>query len=123
MLDWAEANLRNLLYRDGNLVLGAVGASYGGGYQMMLLAIDPQQRMDAIVPQITWNDIDTALAPNGVTKSGWALALIGASTASTRGSLDPVIYDETLASRRPTATARSCASCCATTASNTGATR
>ncbi len=98
VLDWAEANLSHLLYRDGNLVLGAVGASYGGGYQMMLLAIDPEQRMDAIVPQITWHDIDTALAPGGVNKTGWAFALIGASTASTRGSLDPVIYDETLAS-------------------------
>jgi ABC-2 type transport system ATP-binding protein len=98
VLDWAEANLPHLLYRDDNLVLGAVGASYGGGYQMMLLAIDPKHRMDAIVPQITWNDIDTALAPNGVNKTGWALALVGASTASTRGSLDPVIYDEVLAS-------------------------
>jgi ABC-2 type transport system ATP-binding protein len=98
VLDWAEANLHHLMYRDDNLVLGAVGASYGGGYQMMLLAIDPKHRMDAIVPQITWNDIDTALAPNGVNKSGWALALVGLSSGSTRGSLDPVIYDETLAS-------------------------
>ncbi len=50
-------------------VLGAVGGSYGGAYQLMGAIFDP--RLDAIVPEITWNDITEALAPNGAIKSGW----------------------------------------------------
>ncbi len=88
ILDWAEANLPHLMYRDGNLVLGATGGSYGGGYQLQLLAIDPQQRLDAIVPQITWNDLNYSLAPNGVTKSGYALALSALGEASSKGNVD-----------------------------------
>lgn len=50
-------------------VLGAVGGSYGGAYQLMGAIFDP--RLDAIVPEITWNDITQALAPNDAIKSGW----------------------------------------------------
>jgi ABC-2 type transport system ATP-binding protein len=50
-------------------VLGAIGGSYGGAYQLMGAIFDP--RLDALVPEITWNDIVEALAPNGAIKSGW----------------------------------------------------
>src|SRR6476661_849798 len=44
-------------------LIGMVGASYGGGIQLVTAAIDP--RVDAIVPTIAWNNINTALAKNG----------------------------------------------------------
>ncbi len=42
--------------------VGMVGGSYGGQIQFATAAIDP--RLDTIVPQITWNDLAYALAPN-----------------------------------------------------------
>jgi len=82
VVDWAEANLDWLAYgpnfdgsEQNNLMLGSVGASYGGGYQLMLHAIDPKQRLDAMVPQLTWNDLRYSLAPNNVIKDGWVKTL------------------------------------------------
>lgn len=91
IVDWAEQHLDYLRYRDGNLLLGGIGSSYGGGYQMLLLAIDPSRRLDAIVPEITWHDLRYSLAPNGVVKSYWALALAGLGDVNTQGSQDPFI--------------------------------
>ena len=91
IVDWAEQHLDYLKYRDNNLLLGGIGSSYGGGFQMLLLAIDPSQRFDAIVPEITWHDLSYSLAPNGVVKSYWALALGAAGDAGTQGSQDPFI--------------------------------
>lgn len=82
LADWAEANLDWLAYgpsTDGkdphNLMLGAVGPSYGGGFQNMLLAIDPKKRLDAIVPSVTWNDLRVSLSHGGVVKEHWLHAL------------------------------------------------
>lgn len=83
-VDWAEANLDWLAYgmsQDGsdpnNLMLGSVGASYGGGYQLMLNAIDPKKRLDAIVPLLTWNNLPYSLAGNNVIKDAWVNTLAG----------------------------------------------
>jgi ABC-2 type transport system ATP-binding protein len=59
-----------------------IGGSYGGQIQYSIASID--KRLDAIVPQITWNDLSYSLGPNntdfergvtyrtpGVTKSDW----------------------------------------------------
>lgn len=84
VLDWAEENLAQLAYADNgptpatqanNPLIGAVGGSYGGGYQLMIYAIDPKHRLDAIAPDITWNDLRYSLYPNGVFKSVWASLL------------------------------------------------
>ena len=84
MLDWAEAKLDWLAYGPGvdgsdphNLMLGAIGASYGGGFQMLIHDIDPKHRLDAIIPEATWYDVGQAIAPNGVIKSLWSLFLFG----------------------------------------------
>ena len=89
IVDWAEANLDWLAYRDDNLLLGAIGGSYGGGFQHRLLIDDPQRRLDAIAPEITWHDLRDALFYNGVFKSTWATVLAGAGSAS--GNQDPMI--------------------------------
>jgi ABC-2 type transport system ATP-binding protein len=39
------------------------------------------KRIDAIVPEIAWNDITEALAPNGAVKSGWVDLFYGAGNA------------------------------------------
>lgn len=89
IVDWMEANLAWAERRDNNLLLGAYGGSYGGGYQLLLNNIDPRKRLDAIVPSITWNDLSYSLNPGNVPKSGWALALVAAGEASSRLGMDP----------------------------------
>jgi ABC-2 type transport system ATP-binding protein len=90
IVDWAEANLSWLAYRGGNVLLGATGGSYGGGFQHILYAHDPQRRLDAIAPEITWHDLRDALFSNEVFKSFWAVALSAAGSA-TPGGQDPEI--------------------------------
>ncbi len=81
VLDWSEENLPWMAYRDGNPVMGATGGSYGGGYQLMIYAIDPQHRLDAIVPDITWHDLRYSLYSGEVFKTTWATLLSAAGTA------------------------------------------
>ena len=42
--------------------VGTWGGSYGGGFQFALAAVDT--RIDAMVPEITWNDLSYSLGPN-----------------------------------------------------------
>lgn len=110
ILDWAEANLDWLRYsnnepsgeREFNMVAGATGGSYGGGYQMLIHNIDPLKRLDALTPDIAWNDLRYSLNPGGAygienvepgnvepigtVKSGWALLLVAGGES---GSLQP----------------------------------
>lgn len=98
ILDWLEANLDwymvgpDLDAGEDNMVLGAIGGSYGGGYQYLLHAIDPKKRLDALVPEITWNDLTYSLNPGNVIKSDWAFFLFGAGqTAGGGGNFDPFV--------------------------------
>jgi len=55
----------------GDPVIGTWGGSYGGGFQFALAAVDP--RVDAMIPQITWNDLSYSLTPNnGVAGYNWS---------------------------------------------------
>ena len=49
---------------DGDPRVGVAGGSYGGGIALMLAGYDP--RVDAIAPQITWNELEQALFPQSV---------------------------------------------------------
>lgn len=77
VLDWAVANLGWLEFDGGNPVMGAIGGSYGGGYQHLIYALDPDRRLDAIAPDITWHDLRYSLNPGGNFKSQWASLLSG----------------------------------------------
>ncbi|MBB3604931.1 ABC-2 type transport system ATP-binding protein [Mycolicibacterium sp. BK556] len=55
--------------------IGMVGASYGGGIQLVTAAID--HRVDAIVPTIAWNSLNTSLYKAQSFKSGWGTILAG----------------------------------------------
>ena len=104
ILDWAEQNLDYLAWRDEgngafvdrpddgnsvadgvNLLVGAIGSSYGGGYQLLILATDEKNRLDALVPDITWHDLRYSLNPGDTVKTGWDLALVGVGEGSSAG--------------------------------------
>jgi len=76
--------------RDGDPVIGVVGASYGGALALMLGATDP--RIDAVVAAITWNNLPQALVPQtdsatpGVFKQAWATQLFGAAASPFAGA-------------------------------------
>lgn len=91
IVDWAEQHLDYLRYRDGNLLLGSMGSSYGGMYQYLLLNKDPDRRLDAIIPEIAPHDLTYSLNPNGVVKSYWALVLGGVGDVGTQLGQDSII--------------------------------
>lgn len=75
-LDW----VRKTAPKDP--VLGAIGGSYGGGYQFVgaftELALTGRTRFDALAPQITWFSLNESLAPSQVVRSAWVSALYAA---------------------------------------------
>ncbi|GAB2874877.1 alpha/beta hydrolase family protein [Nocardioides pacificus] len=75
----------------GDPRLGAIGGSYGGGYQFVGAFRNLMTRgkpvFDALAPEITWHDLNQSLAPEGVVRGEWALAL-GAAGA---GDLPPEV--------------------------------
>lgn len=96
IVDWAETHLDYLKYRDDNLLLGGIGGSYGGGFQYLLYNVDPDQRMDAMVPHITWHDLTYSLYPGEVTKNYWLAFLSLAGDAGSGGSMDPLLRSSLL---------------------------
>ena len=85
-LPWAQREPDTGIPKD--LVVGASAYSYGGAFQLMTASYD--KRLDAIVPEITWNYLPDALAPDGVVKSVWVHFLYG--TAKESGTrIDPRI--------------------------------
>ena len=70
----------------GDPRMGAVGGSYGGGYQFLAafekLRTTGEPVLDALAPEITWNDLSRSLAPEGVVRTEWALALSAAAVPS-----------------------------------------
>jgi ABC-2 type transport system ATP-binding protein len=60
----------------GQPVVGMTGGSYGGGIQFATAAFD--RRVKAIVPVITWNNLNYSLWPGNVIKLGWGELLYGA---------------------------------------------
>ncbi|HUR40810.1 MAG TPA: thrombospondin type 3 repeat-containing protein, partial [Verrucomicrobiae bacterium] len=105
ILDWAERKLDYLSWRDEatgafvarpaskasvangvNLVVGAIGGSYGGGYQLLLLATDAKKRLDAAAPDITWHDLRNSLNPGDTIKSQYDTLLFGAGEATSNAA-------------------------------------
>ncbi|GII59134.1 ABC transporter ATP-binding protein [Planotetraspora thailandica] len=78
LVDWLARRPEVRLDRAGDPRVGIAGGSYGGAIALMAAAYD--SRIDAIAPEITWNDLADALFPdaggkgpmNGVFKKMWA---------------------------------------------------
>lgn len=70
----------------GDPRLGAIGGSYGGGYQFVgafeLLRTRGEPVFDALAPEITWHDLSQSLAPEDVVRTEWAGALSAAAVPS-----------------------------------------
>ncbi|GAA3536524.1 CocE/NonD family hydrolase [Nonomuraea rosea] len=62
LIDWLAKRPEVQLDGAGDPRVGIAGGSYGGAIALMTAAFD--QRVDAIVPQITWADLADALFPN-----------------------------------------------------------
>lgn len=90
ILDFIAENVSWLDFSEGSddYLLGSFGLSYGGGFQHNLLRLDPKQRLDAMAPDITWNDLRYSIATNGVFKTKWA-ALLSALGNATPGGHHP----------------------------------
>jgi len=63
--------------------VGMTGGSYAGGIQLLTAAFD--HRIDAITPDITWNDLRQSLGPYGVPKTDWLAVLFGSGAATGAG--------------------------------------
>ena len=72
-LDWVKQNGKD------DPVLGAIGGSYGGGYQFVGAFTEIMKtgrtRFDALAPEITWFSLNESLAPQDVVRTGWTAAL------------------------------------------------
>lgn len=71
-----------LLDGPGDPRLGAIGGSYGGGYQFVgaftELMTKGKPVFDALAPEITWYDLKESLAPSGVPRTEWSTVLTAA---------------------------------------------
>lgn len=78
-LDWVSKQ------GPGDPVIGAIGGSYGGGYQLAgaftELRDKARTRFDALAPEITWYDLKDSLAPQEVPRALW-LSLLYAGGGS-----------------------------------------
>ncbi|MBK5307297.1 MAG: alpha/beta hydrolase [Frankiaceae bacterium] len=86
LIDLAAAQPWVLKDRPGDPRIGAIGGSYGGGYQYVgafsEIAATGRTRFDALAPQYTWFDINEALAPQGVPRSEWLAVLVAVAQPS-----------------------------------------
>jgi ABC-2 type transport system ATP-binding protein len=96
LIDWLAARPEVRRDAPGDPRVAAVGGSYGGALALLLAGTD--RRVDAIVPEITWNDLAGAFLPEstgagpeaGVFKRAWAGLFFGSSGASrVPGTADP----------------------------------
>ena len=70
----------------GDPRMGAIGGSYGGGFQFAgafrHLMVGGEPVFDALAPEITWHDLNQSLAPRGVPRGQWVLALAASAMPS-----------------------------------------
>ena len=88
IISWLETQPEVELVH-GDPKIGMVGASYGGGIQLVTAAIDP--RVDAIVPTIAWNNLNTSLYKSEAPKTSWG-ALLTAALIFTGARVNPQTY-------------------------------
>ncbi len=103
LVDWLAKRPDVVRDGPGDPRVGVTGASYGGALALLLAGTD--RRVDALAPEITWNDLSQALfpnaasptplptltpaagafAPDGVFKRDWAGYFFGAGPAGPGG--------------------------------------
>ncbi|HEX7823858.1 MAG TPA: CocE/NonD family hydrolase, partial [Mycobacterium sp.] len=93
IISWVSQQAEVRLDSPGDPQMGMVGASYGGGIQLVTAARD--HRVDAIVPTIAWNSLQTTLYKNGAVKTSWG-ALLSLALAGTLSRSNPEIYQKAI---------------------------
>ncbi|HET6835454.1 MAG TPA: CocE/NonD family hydrolase [Acidimicrobiales bacterium] len=88
LLDWVATQPGVRLDTEGDPRAGMVGASYGGGIQLIVAGIDC--RVDALVPNVAWHSLETSLFRNETVKAGWAGLL---NTAASGAARDPHLVE------------------------------
>jgi ABC-2 type transport system ATP-binding protein len=86
LIDMLAADSRIAQEAAGDPRIGMSGGSYAGGIQFVTAALD--KRVDAIAPEISWNNLSNTLAPHGVIKLQWSLLLYAAGAAAAYGESD-----------------------------------
>lgn len=93
ILDWAydHAAQFSIARQTGggiakDILVGSLGGSYGGGFQLPLAALDA--RLDAIVPVGTWHDLLYSLLPGDAVKLGFdgLLCLLGVNVGGVQNT-------------------------------------
>lgn len=84
VLDWvADMGQQGLIpvdvADDGDMPVGLIGGSYGGGFQFPLANLD--SRVDALVATGTWHSLNQSIVPNDTVKAGYGslLCVLGAT--------------------------------------------
>lgn len=89
-------------------VMGAVGGSYGGGYQFLIALTETgstgETRLDALSPEITWFDLPQSLAPNEVVRSVWVDALYAAGASAVHDGIHQAFMYSLLTGQLPDGT-------------------
>jgi ABC-2 type transport system ATP-binding protein len=83
LVDWLARRPDVVLDGPGDPRVGVTGASYGGALALLLAGTD--QRVDALVPEITWNDLAQALFPNAASAAPIAATTPAASAFTSGG--------------------------------------
>ncbi|KDE98718.1 hypothetical protein Y900_007105 [Mycolicibacterium aromaticivorans JS19b1 = JCM 16368] len=90
ILDYIATLPTTQLDGPGDPRVGMVGGSYGGGIQFNAAAID--SRIDALAPEIAWNNIPQVLAPfAGAVRTTYGL-LLALNFALTGTRANPLLY-------------------------------
>ena len=89
VIDFIAAETPATLDGPNDPAVGMVGASYGGGIQLVAAGTDP--RIDAITPENTWNSLNASLYPDNTWKTsyGSVLYLVLVVTGARVNSLVP----------------------------------
>ncbi|WP_029109716.1 CocE/NonD family hydrolase [Mycobacterium sp. URHD0025] len=74
MIDYVAKRPGTQLDAANDPRMGMVGPSYGGGIQWVAAGTD--NRIDAIVPTISWNSLNSSLYPNEAFKTSYAALLL-----------------------------------------------
>lgn len=73
VIDFIAADTPAALDSPHDPAVGMVGASYGGGIQLVAAGTDP--RIDAITPENTWNSLNASLYPDNTWRTAYGSVL------------------------------------------------
>ena len=80
LIDYVATTPETLLDAPNDPRVGMSGSSYGGAIQLATAAIDG--RLEAIVPDVTWNNLGTAFFPDGAMKTFFSVSICGNGAAA-----------------------------------------